>query len=218
VSTQAIPLSAVFTHAQLNPAASQPNWGAVVQVQPEAGLQTSPGGHATAVPPVQAPAWQVSPVVQASPSLHGMFDSGVCTHWPVAGSQAALWHWSWGVQTTAVPGTQTPVWQVSFWVQRLLSALQAVPDSGVCTHWPVAGSQAALWHWSWGVQTTAVPAQLPSLWQMSLTVQRLPSVQLVPTAFGFGCEPQTPAVQVRRWHWTWGHLLPQEPQLSTSLW
>jgi hypothetical protein len=154
---------------------------------------------------------QVS-VVQTSPGGH----VGVWTH-PVVGLHAALWHWSWGVQTTAVPPPQVPFWQVSPVVQASPS-LHGMFDSGVCTHWPVAGSQAALWHWSWGVQTTAVPAQLPSLWQTSLTVQRLPSVQLVPTALGFGSAPQTPAVQVRLWHWTWGHLLPQEPQLSTSLW
>jgi hypothetical protein len=38
-------------------------------------------------------------------------------------------------------------------------------------------------HWRGAWQTTAVPVQTPA-WQLSLVVQRLPSLHVVPSGFG----------------------------------
>src|SRR3989441_10009258 len=62
---------------------------------------------------------------------------------PVAGSQVpTVWHWSAAVQVTGLPPVQTPAWQVSVWVQALLS-LHAVPSAALgVAQVPVAGVQA----------------------------------------------------------------------------
>jgi hypothetical protein len=61
-------------------------------------------------PGAQAPAWQVSPLVQALPSLQGVpsaTDGFVQA--PVVGSQVpAAWHWSEAVHLTGAPGLQAP--------------------------------------------------------------------------------------------------------------
>src|SRR3989442_1614318 len=100
-------------------------WSAAVQV--------------TGLPPVQTPAWQVSVWVQASLSSHAVPSAALgFEHVPVAGSQVpAVWHWSAAVQVTGLPPVQTPAWQVSVWVQALLSS-HAVPS---CLN-PSAGQYA----------------------------------------------------------------------------
>src|SRR5262245_46833963 len=83
-------------------------------------------------PPMQAPAWQVSAVVQALPSLQ-LVPSGALgfEQMPLAGSQVpATWHWSDAVQTIGALPTQAPAWQASAVVQALPS-LQAVPSAAV---------------------------------------------------------------------------------------
>ena len=79
-------------------------------------------------PPWQVPAWQVSAVVQTSPSLHvAPFCAGGFEHAPVDGLHVpAAWHWSLGVQTTGFDPVQTPPWQASFLVQALPSLHGAV--------------------------------------------------------------------------------------------
>src|SRR3989442_1699514 len=109
--------------------------------------------------PTQAPAWQVSVWVQASPSLQALpFALSGLEQRPLAGSQApASWHWSRAAQTTGLVPTQAPAWQVSVWVQASPS-LQALPFalSGLEQR-PFAGSQTpATWHWSRAVQTTGL--------------------------------------------------------------
>src|SRR5947208_2723922 len=141
--------------------------------------------QATGLEPVQVPLWQVSVWVQALPSLHAvpLLAFGL-EHWPVVVSQVpATWHWSEAVQTTGLLPVQTPLWQVSVWVQALPS-LHAVPLLAFgLEHWPVAVLQVpATWHWSEAVQTTGLlPVQSP-LWQVSVWVQALPSLQAVPLA------------------------------------
>jgi hypothetical protein len=78
---------------------------------------------------------------------------------------------------------QVPAWQVSVWVQALPS-LQVVPFAAVgFEHTPVAGTQVpATWHWSLATQLFGLPpVQLPA-WQVSVWVQALPSLQVVPFA------------------------------------
>src|SRR5262245_28209434 len=97
------------------------------------------------------PPWQLSPFVQALPSLHAVpFGAVGLLHMPVAGLHVpAAWQESLAVQVRAAPPTQAPPWQVSVSVQALPS-LQAVPfGSAGFEHMPVVGSQTpAPWHWS----------------------------------------------------------------------
>src|SRR5436190_291761 len=77
---------------------------------------------------MQAPAWQESLWVQASPSVQAVpFGLSGLEQVPLAGSQTpATWHWSSAVQTTGFAPTQPPAWQESLWVQASPS-VQAVP-------------------------------------------------------------------------------------------
>src|SRR5215831_14144039 len=107
------------------------------------------------------PAWHVSVWVQALLSSHAV-PSGLAgfEQKPVAISQLPImWHWSVTPQTTRFEPVQAPAWQVSVWVQGLLSS-HAVPSvlTGL-EHFPVIGSHVpAVWHWSLGLHTTGVPA------------------------------------------------------------
>jgi hypothetical protein len=92
---------------------------------------------------------------------------------------------SGAVQTTGLLPTQAPVWQLSLCVQALPS-LQVVP-SGLLdpvAHVPVAGLQVpGSWQASDATHTTGLlPTQTPA-WQLSLCVQALPSLQVVPSGF-----------------------------------
>src|SRR5439155_4177291 len=59
------------------------------------------------------------------------------------------------------------------------------------------------WHWSEAVQTTGLPpAQIP-LWQVSVCVHALPSLQAVPLAFaGFEHVPAAGSQVPATWHWS----------------
>ena len=115
---------------------------------------------------------------------------------------------------------QEPFWHLSPLVQASPS-LQAAPFvlAGL-EQVPVAGSQVpATWHWSEAVQTTGLlPVQTP-LWQVSVCVQALPSLHVVPSVLG-GFE-HTPVLVLQvpaSWHWseavqTTG-LLPVQTPLS----
>src|SRR5207244_11892357 len=86
---------------------------------PVTGLQVPPPWHwsravQTTAVPAHMPAWHVSPVVQALPSLQivPLAATGF-EQLPVAGSQVpARWHWSDAGHVTAVP-VQVPAWPVS---------------------------------------------------------------------------------------------------------
>ena len=82
-----------------------------------------------------------------------------------------------------------------------MPSLQVVPlATGVCVHAPVVGSHEAVWHESMGVQVTALPEQVP-FWQVSLCVQELPSLQLVPLgALGFEQLPVAGLQVPAAWH------------------
>jgi len=62
------------------------------------------------LPPLQAPAWQVSVCVQAFPSLQAVpFAFCGFEHSPLPGSHVpATWHWSLALQTTGLEPTQAP--------------------------------------------------------------------------------------------------------------
>jgi len=101
----------------------------LVCVQPDPGLQASsvqtlPSSQFGGAPPTHVPAAQVSPVVQALPSLQGAVLL-VCVQ-PVAGLQASSVHTLPSSQLVGPPGTQTPPEQMSPVVQALPSLHGAV--------------------------------------------------------------------------------------------
>src|SRR5207247_1910333 len=199
---------------------------------PDAGLQMpavwhwSAAVHTTGLAPTQAPAWQVSVRVQASPSSHGApLSLAGLLQVPVVGSQVpAVWHWLAAVHTTGLAPTQAPAWQVSLCVHALAS-LQLVPlGLAGLLQTPVAGSQVpAVWHWLAAVHAAlSAPTQAPA-WQVSLCVHALASLQLAPLGLaGLLQAPdaglQTPAV----WHWsaavhTTGFVPTQMPAAQVSV-
>ena len=135
----------------------------------------------------------MSVCVHALPSLHAVpLVAFGFEQVPFAGSHVpATWHWSLAVHVTGFEPVQTPVWHVSVCVHALPS-LHVLP-SGLAgfEQVPVAGLQVpALWHWSCAVHTTGLlPVQVP-IWQVSVRVQALPSLQALPSGLaGFEQAP-----------------------------
>jgi len=180
------------------------------------GLQLWPAGQ-NGVPPVQAPALQVWPVTQVPAVLHEvplatLANAQAKVFAPVE-LQVPVVAWQGlvvCVQTTAGPAVQMPVWQESFCVQPLLSALQAVPLAALVyvQVWVVepvdVQTPVALWHWASGgvLQSTVVPVQTPAV-QMSPEVHPLPSSHAVPLVLiGFEQTPVAGLQMPTLWHWS----------------
>jgi hypothetical protein len=157
----------------------------------------------TGLPPEQFPDWQVSVRVQALPSSHWVPLSAGFEQVPLAGLQVPTpWHWSAAIHVTGLEPLQDPDWQVSVSV-HLSPSLHAVPLAALgFEQLPLVGSHVpATWHMSLAVHVFGLPAVQPPAWQVSDTVQGLPSLQASPFAFaGFEQVPvvvlQMPAV----WH------------------
>ena len=161
------------------------------------------------------------PPVQAVPSVAvGLL------HCPVAIAQLpATWHSSDAVQTTAGPPTQAPAMHVSSVVQPLPS-LQVVPSVAAgLEQAPVVMSQVpTAWHGSLAAQTTGLaPVQVPAT-QVSVWVQALPSLQVVPSvAAGLEQAPEVGSQVPAAWHWslaeqTTGLEPTQAPAWQVSVW
>jgi hypothetical protein len=85
---------------------------------------------------------------------------------------------------------------------QALPSLHEVPSGAFgFEHIPVAGLHVpTTWHESLAVQVTGLPPQTPA-WQLSLVVQALPSLQLVPlAAFGFEHIPVAGLHVPATWH------------------
>src|SRR5207249_6684739 len=147
-------------------------------------VQASPSSHGVASAtgmPLHTPLWQVAPVVQALPSSHGVLSgSGVP-------AQTPPWQVSLLVQefssSHAAPSSSAALpTQVPFW--QVSAAVQALPSSQLV---PVSGVtvqlavplQVSVLHWS-EVQVMAVPTHWPPLVQVSVNVQALPSSHAAP--------------------------------------
>src|SRR5947208_16993588 len=154
-----------------------------------------------ALVPTPPPLWQVSSLVQALPSSHGVLSgSGVP-------AQTPSWQVSLLVQecssshaapsSSAALPTQVPFWQVSAAVQALPSS-QLVPVSGVTVQLAVP-LQVRVLHWS-EVQLMAVPTHCPPLVQVSLNEQALPSSHAAAVS-GVTVQLAVP-LQVRVLHWS----------------
>jgi hypothetical protein len=130
--------------------------------------------------PVQTPAAQLSPVVQGLLSLQvvPLAASGLLQT-PVVGSQVpTTWQASSAVQVTGVPAVQVP----------FMHDEPQVPPQGeplalfTCPQVPLLGVQAPTWQSSAAAQVTGfAPVQAPA-WQVSVCVQALLSLHVVPSA------------------------------------
>ncbi len=155
-----------------------------VKTHPVAALQVSVvqgllSSHVTGAPP-QTPPEQMSPVVQALPSLHA-FALFVKTH-PVAGSQLSVVQTLPSSQTIGVPGAHAPPEQASP-VVHVFPSLQGLVLFAKMQ--PSAASQLSVVQGLPSSQTTAAP---PTQWlapsQVSgapaVPVHEFPSLQSVP--------------------------------------
>jgi hypothetical protein len=138
----------------------------------ESSVQTFPSSQTGGAPPTQAPALQVSAVVQASPSSQAAVLL-VLTH-PVAGSQLSSVHELPSSQSGAGPPTQAPLPHVSAVVQASPSSQAAVLF--VLTH-PVAGSHESSVQILPSSQTGGGPPLQAPPPQVSPDVQASPSSQ-----------------------------------------
>ena len=149
----------------------------LVKVQPLVVSQASvvhglPSLQATALPLAQLPPVQVSPLVQALPSVHGKLLLALTQ--PLAELHESLVHSLPSSQLGALPGTQLPPAQVSESVHALPSLQEALllPKTQ-----PLVVLQLSVVQGLLSLQVMAVPApQLPPL-QVSLLVHALPSLQ-----------------------------------------
>jgi hypothetical protein len=153
-------------------------------------------------PPAPGAAHPQPPVPPPPPASGGAQGVPECWH-PVAWLQVSVVQASWSSQLNAEPGTQAPPWHRSPWVQ-LSPSLQAAPLGAAESkeQVPVAGSHVpGTRHWPAAVHITGLrPVHMP-LWQMSICVQALPSLQDVPLRTG-GLE-QVPVAGSHvpgRWH------------------
>jgi hypothetical protein len=102
------------------------------------------------------------------------------------------WHWSLAVHTTGFAPAHAPSRHVSVRVHALPS-LQVVPSGRFgFEHVPLAVSHVPTsWHWSLAVQTTGFPPEHAPAWHVSVRVQALPSLHVVPSGFvGFEQVPE----------------------------
>ena len=162
--------------------------------------------HVTGFDPVQVPLWQESLWVQALPSLQVVpFVAVGFEQEPLLGLHVpATWHWSLAVHVTGFEPVHVPLWHESVCVHAFPS-LQVVPFAAFgFEQVPVLGLQVpATWHWSAAVHVTGFePVQVP-LWQESVCVQALPSLQLVPfAAVGLEHAPVLGSHVPATWHWS----------------
>jgi hypothetical protein len=128
--------------------------------------------------------------VHAVPSVAVGFE-----HVPVVGSQApATWQASLAVHVTGLLPVHVPLWH-AYARLHLLVPVQTVPFATAgFEQVPVVGLHVpATWHGSLAVQVTGLlPVHVP-LWQVSVCVQALPSLHVIPfAAVGF---EQVPVVE-----------------------
>ena len=99
---------------------------------------------------------------------------------PVIGSQASI---PLPLQVGGVPGLQTPDWQVSSPLQRLLS-MHGVPFATAVRGQPAFGSQVSVVHGLLSAQLIGVPGWQTPARQTSTPSQRLPSLHDAPSVTG----------------------------------
>jgi hypothetical protein len=137
--------------------------------------------------PTHAPAWQVSPTVQAFESSHTEPVGAGWTSQPSCASQVPTVHGPPAGHATAAPGLQVPTWQESPLVHALASSHGAALCE--CTQ-PTPAWQTSLVQGLLSSHSSACPPPQAPAAQASPTVQGWPSSQGAP--FGDGATPQVP--------------------------
>jgi hypothetical protein len=118
------------------PSAHEVPFSSGIVVQPKTGLQPSvvqglASLQPSAAPAVQTPLWQVSLPLQTLASAHEVpSTTGVVLH-PKTGSQLSVVQTLLSLQPIAVPGMQTPLWQVSAPLHTLPSLHEVPLSTGV---------------------------------------------------------------------------------------
>jgi hypothetical protein len=148
-----------------------------VCVQPLAGLQLSsvhplPSSQWGATPPTQAPPAQVSLVVQALPSLHGL--ELLTWRQPSAESQESSVQRLPSLHTGGPPPTHAPLEHVSLVVQALWSSQGSLL---LVKMQPLAGLQVSVVQPLPSLHAVGPPPTQAPPEQVSLVVQALPSLQ-----------------------------------------
>ena len=162
----------------------------------ESAVQTLPSSQLFGWPGWHAPFVQMSPVVQALPSVHTavLF---TFTHLPVVLSQLSLVQGLPSLQPTAVPGLQTPpAPQVSFTVHGLRSS--QVPETAAWPHVPLPLLHESAVHTFLSSQSFLPLARHDPLLQTSPRLHASPSLQAVPLNAEFWqlSLPSAPVTQV----------------------
>ncbi len=145
--------------------------------------------------PAQLPSVQTSLVVQAWPSSHPPpLAMGLELQVPLLASQTSAVQALPSLQVLGVP-LHPPVLQVSGTVQALPSS-QRVPSLTLTyAQLPLDLSQPSLVHTLLSSQTLALPLHVPP-WQLSLTVQVLPSLHGPPSLTGLNTQLPVPVSQL----------------------
>jgi hypothetical protein len=131
--------------------------------------------QSSAEPPAQEPAEQASPVVQALPSSQEAVL--LLNTQPSSSSQESLVHSLSSLQVMVSP-PHVPSEQTSFSLQALSSSQETVLSSWTQ---PLSGSQESVVHTLLSSQSSAAPPTHSLSWQVSFSVQALPSSQVSPS-------------------------------------
>jgi len=171
------------------------------------------------VPARQVPeALQVSAPLQTLASAQDVpAETGVCLT-PVTGSQLSAVQGLLSLTDRGVPAMQVPAaLQVSLPLQTLASAQDVPVATGVCLT-PGTGSQLSAVQGLPSLVATGVPGAQVPLWQVSVCVQTLLSVQLLP--FVLGEQMPTRPARLHEEHWSVQAVLQQTPltQLPEAHW
>src|SRR5439155_11450212 len=129
----------------------------------------------------QAPAWQVSEPLQASPSeQEAPSGTAALTHLSSCGSQRSAVQALPSSHEGAGPGVQAPAWQVSAPSQKRPSEQEVPSATGVWMQ-PL-GPQESVVQGLLSSQLSGVPGVQAPAWQVSEPLQTLPSEQEAPSA------------------------------------
>src|SRR5271166_1083056 len=108
------------------------------------------------------------------------------------------------MQTTGLLPAHVPLAQAYDWKQAFVPEHEVPSPAVGLEQVPLAGSQVpAAWHWSLAVHVTGLPPTHVPLWQLSLWVQALPSLHVVPLlASGLEQLPVAGLQAPAAWHWS----------------
>jgi len=161
--------------------------------QPKVGLQESvvqtlESLQSSGLPAVQVPLWQVSVPLQALASAQVVPLSTAVWVQPVAGLQPSVVQTLESSQLGAVPAVQTPAWQVSAPSQALPSLHEVPFNTGVVVQ-PKVVLQLSVVQALPSLHVSGVPLVQVPLWQVSVPLQTLVSLHVVPFRTGVFTQP-----------------------------